>query len=245
MEKNFGEYLQELRGKMSLREASEKARISHTYIRDLELGNKTDPSHETLYKLAKAYGVSYGHLSSLKFKTIDNPRWRQEFGPANKTPLETLRYFDLTDLDGYIREEFVEEVSILINRFKLGHPIDAEGRIIYKDLLKALEKKSDDIINQVRSELEDMLFQSFRNNDDLINILKREEITYKGQDLTEDHRSQILFELDSITKNESEKNNELINFLNQPGITLHGELLSKEDKQRVIDMLNLLFPKSK
>lgn len=62
MNKNFGSYLEELRGKMSLREAAKKSGISHTYIRDLELGKKTDPSKDTILKLANAYGVRYDDL---------------------------------------------------------------------------------------------------------------------------------------------------------------------------------------
>lgn len=199
MKKNsFGEYLRELRGKDSLREAAEKTNLSHTYIRDLELGNKTDPSHDTLAKIAKAYGVSYGELSSKKFHAIDHPEWIKKFGPINKTPIETLAYFDLFDQEGNIRDEFLEEIIILINRYGLNVPIQDNGSITYDEFLKALEVKGSIVIDEVRSELEDMVFESFRNQDDLVNILKREEITYKGHSITEAHRQLITAYLDAL-----------------------------------------------
>jgi transcriptional regulator with XRE-family HTH domain len=64
----FGEFLEGLRGRMSLRKAAEKSGLSHTYIRDLELGvnraTKTPirPTPETLEKLSKAYDYKYEEL---------------------------------------------------------------------------------------------------------------------------------------------------------------------------------------
>jgi transcriptional regulator with XRE-family HTH domain len=61
MGNELGQFLEELRGKLSLRDAAEKSGLSHTYIRDLELGlnRKTKapirPSADTLIQLAKAY----------------------------------------------------------------------------------------------------------------------------------------------------------------------------------------------
>lgn len=64
MGNELGRFLEDLRGKMSLRDAAEKSGLSHTYIRDLELGinRKTKapirPSADTLKQLATAYGHS-------------------------------------------------------------------------------------------------------------------------------------------------------------------------------------------
>jgi transcriptional regulator with XRE-family HTH domain len=189
---NFGEYLRKLRGKMTLREAASRAGVSHTYIRDLELGNKTDPSHDTLTKIARAYGVSYGDLSSKKFQTIDNPKWLRRFGPPDKTPLETMKYFDLYDEEGFVRAEFLEEISILIHRYMLTVPIKEKGDIRYEEFLNALEEKGENVIAEVRSELEDIIFESYRNQEDLINILKLDGTTYNGQQLSVDDRQRIL-----------------------------------------------------
>lgn len=68
MSNELGDFLEELRGKLSLREAANKSGLSHTYIRDLELGvnRKTKapirPSADTLKQLAKAYDYPVNEL---------------------------------------------------------------------------------------------------------------------------------------------------------------------------------------
>lgn len=64
----FGKFIEKLRGKLSLRDAAERSGLSHTYIRDLELGinRKTKapiiPTPETIKRLARAYNYSYEEL---------------------------------------------------------------------------------------------------------------------------------------------------------------------------------------
>lgn len=71
MANELGEFLEKLRGKRSLREVAEKSGLSHTYIRDLELGvnrvSKTPirPTPETISKLAEAYNYSYEELMAM------------------------------------------------------------------------------------------------------------------------------------------------------------------------------------
>lgn len=65
---NIGEFLRQLRGKMTYREASEKSGLSHSYIRYLEMGKRPgtntpiNPTPETLKCLAKAYNYDYEEL---------------------------------------------------------------------------------------------------------------------------------------------------------------------------------------
>lgn len=59
----LGTFLRELRGNRSLREISKLTKLSHSYIRQLEIGNyqngdPINPSVEVFQSLAKAYGVS-------------------------------------------------------------------------------------------------------------------------------------------------------------------------------------------
>lgn len=67
-EEQLNNILRQLRGKMSLREAAELSGLSHSYIRDLELGfnrstkSPVKPSPDTLMKLATAYNFSYWNL---------------------------------------------------------------------------------------------------------------------------------------------------------------------------------------
>lgn len=64
----FGSFIRSLRGKRSLREVSEIAGISHTYLSDLEKGirrgSKTPvkPSPVTIKGLSKALSFSYEEL---------------------------------------------------------------------------------------------------------------------------------------------------------------------------------------
>lgn len=68
IQNSLGLFLRELRGKMPLREVALKSGLSHTYIRDLELGinrkTKTpiNPTPETLKRLSEAYNYSYDTL---------------------------------------------------------------------------------------------------------------------------------------------------------------------------------------
>lgn len=65
---SFGKFLEQLRGKLSLRKAATKSGLSHAYIRDLELGRNRStndvikPSPDTLRKLSQAYDFSYTEL---------------------------------------------------------------------------------------------------------------------------------------------------------------------------------------
>lgn len=64
----LGHLLRKLRGKRSLREASEKSGISHTYLGviekgyDARSGNPVKPTPETLQSLSAAYGYPYEAL---------------------------------------------------------------------------------------------------------------------------------------------------------------------------------------
>ncbi|MFD2613314.1 LytTR family transcriptional regulator DNA-binding domain-containing protein [Paenibacillus gansuensis] len=65
----LGNFLEHLRGSMSLREAAKRCGLSHVYIRDLEKnksnaknGDYIKPSPDTLKKLSEAYNYPYEHL---------------------------------------------------------------------------------------------------------------------------------------------------------------------------------------
>lgn len=66
-----GSVLRKLRGKMSLREASKKIGISHTYLDTIEKGHDkrsgspVNPSPETLRMIASAYNYPYEKLLNL------------------------------------------------------------------------------------------------------------------------------------------------------------------------------------
>jgi transcriptional regulator with XRE-family HTH domain len=54
----FGEKLRERRGDLTREELSEKSGVSHSVIRDYELGVRSNPSFNTVVKLANALGCT-------------------------------------------------------------------------------------------------------------------------------------------------------------------------------------------
>jgi len=59
LERNFGQYMKDLRQKvrMSLREVERESGVSNAYIAQLERGDRPPPSAEILKKLAPVYNV--------------------------------------------------------------------------------------------------------------------------------------------------------------------------------------------
>ena len=92
MPEDLGKFLENLRGKMSLREASKKSGLSHSYIRDLELGinRKTHapikPSVETLKRLSETYDYSYNDL----LKRAGYMEGNESDSPITESDLEKL-----------------------------------------------------------------------------------------------------------------------------------------------------------
>ncbi|EGQ21123.1 MULTISPECIES: helix-turn-helix domain-containing protein [Sporosarcina] len=69
--KNLGEFIKELRGKESLRDAAKRIGISHTYLDTVEKGfdkrsgKPINPTPETLKMISRAYNCDYGELMKL------------------------------------------------------------------------------------------------------------------------------------------------------------------------------------
>ncbi|NEW07238.1 helix-turn-helix transcriptional regulator [Paenibacillus sp. SYP-B3998] len=156
---SFGKFLEELRGKISLRKAADKSGLSHAYIRDLELGrNRTTndvikPSPETLRKLSLAYQYSYTELlmkagyleentSSHTFTEIQlSDIWYLEFG------IKSVRYYtyegyseemidslvDFTTLIETLTDrDFVKlDTNLFVNMNKINKYAPAEGKLYF------------------------------------------------------------------------------------------------------------------
>lgn len=125
MENELGKHLENLRGRMSLRDASEKSGLSHTYIRDLELGKnrargKTiKPNPESLRRLAEAYGVSYqelmvkaGYLHETSEQYVDTYIPRISDNPVSFDDLKILR--DQIS-KGYVTDIPVERIPFIVD----------------------------------------------------------------------------------------------------------------------------------
>lgn len=107
--KTLGELLKELRGKESLRDASKRIGISHTYLDTIEKGfdkrsgKHVNPTPETLKLLSKAYNYDYeelmilaGYLDNSQNNTIDKEEDFQAF--ANDPDLQVF-YKELPESD--------------------------------------------------------------------------------------------------------------------------------------------------
>lgn len=171
MENSFGDYLRELRGNKTLREIATLTGLSHTYIRDLELGinRKTNkaptPSHDTLAKLAKAYGIKYGDLSSRHFNNLNIPAYVPRDEPYNKNSMGSIT---LTIGDEMY---FDEEAYELIKKLKADKENKTKYRVVYQYNTKHDGNQKD----------KELLF-----------FLKQHHISYNGKQLTEQDRQRIL-----------------------------------------------------
>ncbi|MEW9699827.1 helix-turn-helix domain-containing protein [Paenibacillus sp. SI8] len=156
---SFGKFLEELRGKTSLRKAAAKSGLSHAYIRDLELGrNRTTngvikPSPDTLRKLSQAYQYSYtdllkkaGYLeedgqshSALNFQLSDI--WYVEFGIKN------VRYYGFDGVSDEMVDSLLQfttlietlhdhhfiklDTHLFVNVHKIKKYAPAEGKLYF------------------------------------------------------------------------------------------------------------------
>jgi transcriptional regulator with XRE-family HTH domain len=113
MSNELGLFLEDLRGKLSLRDAAEKSGLSHTYIRDLELGinRKTKapirPSADTLNQLAEAYNYPVSELlKKAGYLDSDTDVSSEEVDPETRAlarDIQTLESGDKELLKGLIR----------------------------------------------------------------------------------------------------------------------------------------------
>ncbi|WP_145233008.1 helix-turn-helix transcriptional regulator [Staphylococcus arlettae] len=74
----FGEYIKQLRGDTSIRQAAKCIGVSHTYLDSLEKGydmrtnSKRSPSVVTVNKIAQHYNVDFKQLCDMVINDIDN-----------------------------------------------------------------------------------------------------------------------------------------------------------------------------
>lgn len=130
MSNDLGNFLEKLRGKMSLRVASQKSGLSHTYIRDLELGinRKTKapirPSADTLLQLAKAYNhppndllIKAGYLEDTE--EITKSHYFNSLAELNKL----VEKYGITQMGFFDIEQWKnlgpEDIRMLEEQFKL------------------------------------------------------------------------------------------------------------------------------
>jgi len=150
----LGLFLEKLRGKMSLRLAAEKSGLSHTYIRDLELGvNRSTkapikPTPETLKRLSEAYNFQYEELMKKAgyidedlegYVVLQDMREALKHHPDKEKLLsEWKEWTELIELD-----EFLKEIDIADEDILKKYSFKYKGRVLS-------EEKAKQIISYIR-----------------------------------------------------------------------------------------------
>lgn len=129
MRSELGKYLEGLRGKRSLREIAERSGLSHTYIRDLELGvnrvTKTPirPTPETLMKLSEAYKSDYNEIMRIA-GYIEESKEDAYAPPKSKLDLAVERIehdFNVSIIDDPLimksLENYIEELASIKKKY--------------------------------------------------------------------------------------------------------------------------------
>lgn len=112
----INDFLRSLRGKMSLREASQKSGLSHSYIAALEQNKRPgsnspiNPSPDSLKRLSEAYNYPYEELMKMAGYLSDDNKENEE-----KTPVEKLiEYLELELTDDEIIERMTFKIDNMI-----------------------------------------------------------------------------------------------------------------------------------
>ncbi|QBK26707.1 helix-turn-helix domain-containing protein [Ureibacillus thermophilus] len=127
----LGEYLKKLRGKESLREASKRIGISHTYLDTIEKGydkrsgKPVKPTPETLKLIADGYHVSYEDLMA-------RAGYIEEIPDDNSTPLANKAEKDIAKRIQKFREEIENSDGLAFN----GEPLSEEAK---ESLIESME----------------------------------------------------------------------------------------------------------
>lgn len=133
----FGNYLRELRKKkkLTIRQLDTYSGVSHSYISQVERGNRGIPSPEILEKLAKPLGVDYeelmikaGYMKEVKekFSPEIQPHLDEEFIDTVNEFMKQLFNDDLYTKEDYAKVGLPEDASIeeFINSLTLPEKID-------------------------------------------------------------------------------------------------------------------------
>ena len=118
----IGDFLKELRGKMTLREASERSGLSHSYIRYLEIGKRPgsntpiNPTPETLKQLAKAYDYPYADLLKKAGYIEETNDDTADFADILNDPDFELFYYGAKKLDEEKKKELKSFIDYLNTR---------------------------------------------------------------------------------------------------------------------------------
>ncbi|MCY9588648.1 XRE family transcriptional regulator [Paenibacillus chitinolyticus] len=126
---DFGKYLKQLRGNMTLREAADRSGLSHTYISFLEKGERPgtkkpiQASPEVLKKLAMAYNHPYEDLLQ-RAGYLDEQLMMDYEGKIYSEPV--MASFVREPVSKYSYSNVIELSTLLFSKNNIAY----EGRIL-------------------------------------------------------------------------------------------------------------------
>lgn len=231
--KEFGKYLRSLRenAKLTMRKLDSLSGVSHSYISQIERGERGIPSPDILKKLADPLNIPY---MDLLHKAGHSPVGNQSANRSLRTMPEVMNAISYKGLLYTI--ELIKE-KLLVN--------DAFPEHLISDFTKVLESQDlnispDSFLDSAESFLKERL-----------NLLRDEDYLEKSLDDRKRWKSYsaALEYLENMITNEDEDDtlldlmdNELTTVLKRPGLSYKGRKLSKEEKDRILNMIQLMLP---
>ncbi|WP_342412325.1 helix-turn-helix domain-containing protein [Bacillus sp. FSL K6-1560] len=127
---NLGNYLRELRGSLSMREAAKRIGISHTYLdkiekgRDPRSGKPIKPTPETLRMISKAYNCDYEELMVVAgYIESNQSKKEKDIELESLTPNQKKIYDWAKSQDGLFFHEKPEDLDELLKEFELVYEL--------------------------------------------------------------------------------------------------------------------------
>lgn len=249
MESDFGKYLEELRGKMSLRKAAKKAGISHTYLRDLELGKKTDPSRDTLLKLAACFDVSYYDLLFKANYDIseDDTKLINIYKEEDQLKKEIISKLQLlTDDEGYFYEHLREEIfKAISSNIYMGYAFhdSSEWKYFEEYFINYFSSDPDEYPESEHEEAEEMFNKAYEIRT-IINVIKSNSANYEELSNFHSALDQIILKYnlnEKVDLNSKDEKIDLSNILEGHDLVYNGHPVTETDKQLIKSYLDALF----
>lgn len=207
----FGDYIRRIRKaeNLSIRAAEQRSGVSNSYISQIERGERGVPTTEILKKLAKAYNWPYGdlldragHLDGMSEEKKEAIKRRHNISSALDDEISEI-LDQMVDENGILHEEFFNSLTEIVDGYL--EPIDDSDYYISfksKHDLKRLKKMishydSTEGKQDILIELKNLL-ENYNSNLGIETIVKRPNITYKGQKIDSADRDRILAMLDVL-----------------------------------------------
>ncbi|NMO97450.1 helix-turn-helix domain-containing protein [Paenibacillus lemnae] len=231
--KEFGSYLRELRknANLTMRKLDSLSGVSHSYISQLERGERGIPSPDILKKLADPLNISY---MDLLHKAGHSPVGDQSNNRSLRKMPEVMNAISYKGLLYTI--ELIKEKLFVNDEFPQDLASDFEKVLASQDLKLSPSLFLDSAESFFKERLK---------------LLREED--YLEKSLNDRQRwkaySTALEYLENLITNENEDDtlldlmdNELSTVLKRPGLSYKGRKLSKEEKNRILNMIELLLP---